>query len=161
MTRKITPLSAKRKIEMSIFELRNHFISICPSTASSTDKTTFNISFLRVKMSKHIFDHFNWLLNEDLAIKIGRGILSRDLTNRYCNVSLPSKVNGKWIYEYKFMRKCLISEVKLSLCGAFYKGNTQKKPRKNLDGFFFDVQSQIKNEKIRLICWPFRTTLFY
>ena len=41
------------------------------------------------------------------------------------NCSLPSKVNGKCVYEGKFRSKCIIDKVKLSLCDAIYIGNTQ------------------------------------
>ena len=76
-------------------------------------------------MSYHIFNNVSRFLNGDLAAKIGRGILSRDLMDIECNCSLPSKVNGKLFYKGKRRRKCLIYEVKFSMCDAIYIGNTQ------------------------------------
>ena len=75
-------------------------------------------------MSYHIFNNVSRLLNGDLVTKIGQGILSRDLMDIECNCSLPSKVNGKLLYKGKCRRKCLIYEVKLSMCDAIYIGNT-------------------------------------
>ena len=45
-------------------------------------------------MSYHRFNNLEELLNGDLAAKIGRGIFSKDLMDKECNCSLPSKVNG-------------------------------------------------------------------
>ena len=64
-------------------------------------KTSFNLTWLRVKMSYHRFNNLAELLNRDLAAKIGRGIFSKDLMDRECNCSLPYKVNGKCAYEGK------------------------------------------------------------
>ena len=64
-------------------------------------KKTFNLSCLRVRMSYHIFKILSELLKGDLAAKIGRGIFSKDLMDRECNCSLPSKVNRKCVYEGK------------------------------------------------------------
>ena len=64
------------------------------------------------------------LLNGDLAAKIGQGIFSKDLMDRECNFSLPYKVNGKCVYEGKCRSKCIIYEVKFSMCDAIYRGNT-------------------------------------
>ena len=49
---------------------------------------------MRVQMSYHRFNNLEELLNGELAAKIGRGIFSKDLMDRKCNCSLPSKVNG-------------------------------------------------------------------
>ena len=61
-------------------------------------KNKFNITWLRVQMSYHRFNNLAELLNGDLAAKIGRGIISKDLMDRKCNCSLPSKVNRKCVY---------------------------------------------------------------
>ena len=53
----------------------------------------FNLSWLRVRMSYHVFNNLAELFNGDLAAKIGRGIFSKDLMDRECNCYLPSKVN--------------------------------------------------------------------
>ena len=62
-------------------------------------KKSFNLSWLRVKMSYHKFNNLAELPNRDLAAKIGREIFSKDLMDRKCDCSLPSKVNGKFFYE--------------------------------------------------------------
>ena len=71
-------------------------------------------------MSYHRYNNLAELLNRDLAAKIGRGIFSKDLMDRECNCSLPSKVNGKCVYEGKCCSKCIIYEVKCSKCDAIY-----------------------------------------
>ena len=64
-------------------------------------KKSFNLSWLRVRMSYHIFNNLAELLDRDLAARIGRGIFSKDLMDRKYNYYLPSKVNGKCVYEGK------------------------------------------------------------
>ena len=71
-------------------------------------KSSFNLTWIRVRMSYHIFNNLATLLNGDLAAKIGWGIFSKDLMDRECNFYLPYKVNGKCFYEGKFRSKCLI-----------------------------------------------------
>ena len=66
------------------------------------DKKSFNLSCLIVQISYHRFNNLLEIINGDLAEKIGRGIISKDLMDRNCNCSLPSKVNGKCVYEDKF-----------------------------------------------------------
>ena len=60
----------------------------------------------------HRFTNLAELLNGDLAAKIGRGIFSRDLMDRKCNCSLPSKVNVKYVYKGKCRSRCIIYKVK-------------------------------------------------
>ena len=108
-------------------------------------KKSFNLSWMRVKMSYHRFNNLAELLNRDLAAKIGRGIFSKDLMNRECNCSLPSKVNKKCVYEGKCRSKCIIYEVKCSICDDIYIGNTQRTFKKKLDGHFFNILRLIKN----------------
>ena len=55
-------------------------------------KNSFNLTWLRVRMSYHRYNNLAELFNGDLAAKIGRGIFSKDLLDRECNCSLPSKV---------------------------------------------------------------------
>ena len=83
-------------------------------------------------MSYHKFNNLAVLLNGDLAAKIGRVISSIDLMDRCCNCSLPSKVNSECVYEGKSWGKCLIFEVKCSLCEAIYIGNTQQTSKKRM-----------------------------
>ena len=82
---------------MSIFVLHTRvFFNIYPQGDRQL-KYIFNFSCLRVKMSYHISNYFSKLLDKDLIVKIGFGILSFGLMDRECNCSLPSKVNGKCI----------------------------------------------------------------
>ena len=48
------------------------------------------------------------------------------------------------VYKGKFMRKCLIYDVKLSLCDAIYIVNTQQAINKSMDIHFSHVQSLLK-----------------
>ena len=79
------------------------------------------------------------LINGDLAAKIGRGIFSKDLMDRECNCSIPSKVNGKLFYEGKWQCKCIIYEVKCSTCDAIYIGNTHQAFKKIMNGYLSDL----------------------
>ena len=45
-------------------------------------KRSFNLTWIRVRMSYHIFNNLATLLNGDLAAKIGWGIFSKDLMDR-------------------------------------------------------------------------------
>ena len=83
-------------------------------------KTSFNLSWLIVRMSYRRFNKLAELINGYLISKIGRAIFSKDLMDRECNCSLPSKVNGKCVYEGKCWSKCIIYEVKCSSCDAIY-----------------------------------------
>ena len=59
--------------------------------------------------------------------------------DREYNRSLPSKVNGKCVYEGKFWNKCLIYKVKCSMCDAIDIGTTQQTLKKKIDGHFYDL----------------------
>ena len=87
------------------------------------------------------------MLNRDLTTKTRQGILSCDLIDRECQGSFPSKVNGKYAYEGKPGRKYLTYKVERSLCDTIYKGITQPKFKKIMDGHFSDVQRILKNGK--------------
>ena len=87
-------------------------------------------------MSYHIFNDLAELINGDLATKIGRETFSKDLMDRECSFSLPSKVNSKSVYENKFCSKCIIYEVEFSLYDAIYIGNTQQTLKKIMNGHF-------------------------
>ena len=76
-------------------------------TQGDQNTKTFYLSWLRVQ-----FNNLAKLLNGDLSAKIGGGIIYRDLMDRKCNCYLPSRVNGKYIYEGKYRIKCLIYDVK-------------------------------------------------
>ena len=69
------------------------------------------LSWIRVRISYHIFNNLAKLLNGDLAAKIGQGIFSKDLMDRECNCYLPSKVNGKCVYKGKCRSKCIIYQI--------------------------------------------------
>ena len=88
--------------DVSVKKNRNVYFCVAYSRYFSTAihrvidrlKKSFNLTCLRVRMSYHRFNNLAELLNGDLAAKIGRGIFSKDLMDRECNCSLPSKVNG-------------------------------------------------------------------
>ena len=63
---------------------------------------SFNLSWMRVRMSYHRFNTLDEFLNGYLAVKIGRVIISCDLMDREGNCSLLSKFNDKCVYEGKF-----------------------------------------------------------
>ena len=96
-------------------------------------------------MPYHRYNNLAELLNRDLAEKNRLGIFSKDLLDRECNCSLPSKVNGKCVYEGKWQSKCIIYEVKGSTCEASYIGNTQQTFKKRMDGHFSNLQRLLKN----------------
>ena len=89
-------------------------------------KEYFNLSWMRVRMFYHRFNNLSELLIGDPPAKIGRGIFFKDLMDKECNCYLPSKVNGKRVYEGKSQSKCIIYKVKFSMCDAIYIGNTQQ-----------------------------------
>ena len=62
-------------------------------------KPSFNIYWLKVRISYHVFNKLAELINGDLAAKIERGILSKYLMDIECNCSLPYKVNGNCVHE--------------------------------------------------------------
>ena len=76
-------------------------------------------------ISYYIFNNLAELPNRDFATKIGWVIFSKHIMDRECNCSLPSKVKIICVYEGKCWSKCLIYEVKFSICDAMYVGNTQ------------------------------------
>ena len=59
--------------------------------------------------------------------------------------SLPSKVNGKWVYEDKCRSKCIVYQVECSMCDAIFIGNTQQTFKKRMDGHFSDLLRLLKN----------------
>ena len=65
--------------------------------------------------------------------------------DRECNCSLPSKVNGKCVYEGKCRSRCIIYEVKYCMCDAIYIGKTQQTFKKRLHGHISDLQRLLKN----------------
>ena len=80
---------------------RNFYFCVAYSRYFSTSiqgvidrlRKSFNLTWLTVQMSYHIFNNLAELLNGDLAAKIGQGIFPKHLMDRECNCSLPSKVN--------------------------------------------------------------------
>ena len=96
-------------------------------------------------MSYHIFNNLAELFNGYLAAKIGQGIFFKDLMDRKCNYSLPSKVNGKCASKGKCRSRCIIYEVTCSVCDAIYIGNTQHNFKKIMDGHFYDLHRLLKN----------------
>ena len=110
-------------------------------------KKYFNLSWLRVQISYHIFNNLAELINGDLAEKIGRGIFSKDLMDRKYNCSLPSQFNEKCVYKGKCQSQCIIYEVKCSICDAICIGNTRQIFKKRMDGHFSDLLCLLKNGK--------------
>ena len=96
-------------------------------------------------MFDHIFINLAELLNGYLATKTGQGIFSKDLMDRECNCYLPSKVNGKCVYEGKCRHQCIIYEVKCSMCNTIYIGKTQQTFKKRMDGHFSNLLHLLKN----------------
>ena len=96
-------------------------------------------------MSCHRCNYLAEQLYGELSAKIGQGILSCYLINKECSCYLPSKVNGKCVYEGKSRRIFLIYELKCSLFGAIYKGNTYKTFKKIMDGHFSNLLRLLKN----------------
>ena len=94
-----------------------------------------------------MFNNLAELLNGYLAANIGRVIISKDLMDRECNCSLPSKVNEKCVYEGKFRNTFLIYEVKFLMCDAVYKCNTQKTLKKRMGGHFYDILRLLKTRQ--------------
>ena len=62
-------------------------------------KKSFNLTWMGVRMSYHRFNNSAKILKGYLAAKIGRGIFSKDLMDRECYCSLPSKANGECVYD--------------------------------------------------------------
>ena len=127
--------------------LHNHVFFTATHRVIDRLKKSFNLTCLRVRMSYHRFNNLAELLNRDLAAKIGRGIFSKDLMDRECNCSLPSKVNRKCVYEGKCRSRCIIYEVKCCMCDAIYIGNNQKTFKKRTDGHFSYLQRLLKNRQ--------------
>ena len=117
-------------------------------------KKSFNLTWLKVRMSYHRYTNLEELLNGDLAAKIGRGIFSKDLMDGEYNCSLPSKVNRKCVYKGKCQSKCIIYEVKCSTCNAIYIGNTQQTFKKIMDGRFSDLQHLLTNGQNQIHLLP-------
>ena len=98
-------------------------------------------------MSYHRYNNLAGLLNRDLAVKNGRGIFSKDLMDRECIYSLPSKFNGKCVYKGKCRWRCIIYDVKLCMYDSIYIGNTQQTFKKIMDVHFSDLQRLLKNRQ--------------
>ena len=73
------------------------------------------------------------------------GIFSKELMDRECNCSIPSKFNGKCVYKNKCRSKCIIYEVKCCMCDNIYISNTHQTFKKIMDGHFSDLQLLLKN----------------
>ena len=115
---------------------------------------------MRVQLPYHGFNNLAEFLNGDLALKIGQGILSCVLMDRKFNCSIPYNINGKWVYEGK-CRDFVIYELKFSMSGYIYIGNTQYKFKNKIDGHFSYLLCLLKNDqKIKIICCPLRTEIW-
>ena len=122
---------------------------------------SFNLSWLIVWMSYHRFNNLAGLFNRDLVAKIGRGIISKDLMDIECNYSFSYKVNGKCVCGVKCRSKCLIYEVKYSMCETIYTVNTDQTIKNNGWSFLWYLTSTQERAEIRFICCPFLTALYH
>ena len=138
-------VSVKKNRNVYFCVAYSHYFSAAINRVIDRLTKSFNLTWLRVRMSYHRFNNLTELLNGDLAAKIGRVIFSKDLMDRECNCSLSSKVNGKCVYEGKCRSRCIIYEVKCCMCDAIYIGNTQKTFKKIMDVHFSDLQRLLKN----------------
>ena len=138
-------VNGKRNINVYFCVAYSRFFSTSIHRVINGLKKMFNLSWLRVRMSYHRFNNLAELLNGDLATKIGRGIFSKDLMDRECNCSLPSKVKGKCVYKGKCRSKCIIYQVECSMCDAIYIGNTQQTFKNILDCHFSNLLRLLKN----------------
>ena len=76
--------------DFSVKKNRNIYFCVAYSRYFSTAihrvidrlKKSFNLTWLRVRMTYHRFNNLAELLNGDLAVKIGWGIFSKDLMDR-------------------------------------------------------------------------------
>ena len=96
-------------------------------------------------MSYHRLNNLSELVIRDLAAKIGQGIFFKDLMDKKCNCSLPSKGNGNVFHNGKCWSRCIICKVKCSTCHSIYIGNTQQTFKKGMDVHFSDIQRLLKN----------------
>ena len=81
-------LEKNKEWEVSVKKNRNVYFCVAYSRYFSTAiymvidrlKNSFNLTWLRVRMSHHRYNNLEELLNGDLVAKIGRGIFSKDLS---------------------------------------------------------------------------------
>ena len=92
-------------------------------------------------MSYHLFNSFVELLNRDISTKIGWRIFFTDPLNRYCDHSLLSKGNSECVYKGKFWVKCLIYQVKCSMCEDICICNTYQKIKKIMESAHIRLMS--------------------
>ena len=83
-------LEKNKERDVSLNKNRNVYFFVAYSRYFSTAihrvidrlKNSFNLTWLRVRISYHRYNNLVELLNGDLAAKIGRGIFSKDLMDR-------------------------------------------------------------------------------
>ena len=85
-------VSVKKNRNVFFFVAYSHYFSTVIHRVIGRLKKSFNPTWLRVRMSYHRYNNLAELLHRYLATKIGQGIFSKDLMDRECNCSLPSKV---------------------------------------------------------------------
>ena len=138
-------VSKNKNINVYFCVAYSHYFSTYIHRVINRLKKYFNLSWLKVRISYHRLNNLAELIYGDLAAKIGRGIFSKYLMDRECNCSLPSKFNGNFVYEGKYRSKCIIYEVKCSICDDVYTGNTQQTFKKRTEGHFSDILRLLKN----------------
>ena len=80
----------EKEQDVSVKKNRNVYFCVVYSRYFSTSihkvidrlKKSFNLTWLRVRMSYHRFNNLAELLDRDLAAKIGRGVFSKDFVDR-------------------------------------------------------------------------------
>ena len=67
--------------------------------------------------------------------------------DKECNCSIPSKINGKCVYEGKYRSTCIIYKVNCSICDTIYIGNKQHTFKKIIGDNFSDLLRLLKNRQ--------------
>ena len=75
-------VSVKKNINVYFCVAYSRYFSTAIHRVIDRLKKSFNLTWLRVRMSYHRYNNLAELLNGDLAAKIGRGIFSKDLMDR-------------------------------------------------------------------------------
>ena len=140
-------VSVKKNINVYFCVAYSRYLSTAIHRLIGRLKKSFNLTWLRVRMSYHGFYNLAELLNGDLAAKIGRRIFPKDLMDRECNCYLTSKVKRKCVYGGNCQSRCIIYEVKYCMCDAIFIGNTQQTFKKIMDGHFSNLQCLLKNRQ--------------
>ena len=129
---------------MSIFALHNHAILYLYPHGNEQAKKYFSLSWMRVRMSYHIFNILVKLINGELTAKIRqKSFPETDWIDNVTNIfHIRSAVS---VSTHVNTRKCLVYKVKCSMCEVIYIGNTQQTFNKRMDGHLFDLLRLLKS----------------